>query len=104
MPSRDVRHSTATMEGARRLPGAMELASRFSVLPHALVVALRAAGRIDASRNNIEAGEMAHPVCFASKTKAARIKLPRTKATNPTICFIGGTISMVRCNPRKDRS
>jgi general secretion pathway protein M len=32
MPSRDVRHSTATMEGARRLPGAMEPASRFSVL------------------------------------------------------------------------
>ena len=27
-----------------------------------VVVALRAAGRIDASRNNIEAGEMAHPV------------------------------------------
>jgi hypothetical protein len=28
----DVHHSTATMEGARRLPGAMEPASRFSIL------------------------------------------------------------------------
>src|ERR1700733_16231093 len=35
----DVHHSTATMEGARRLPGAMEPASRFSLpgtAPHAL--------------------------------------------------------------------
>ena len=38
-----------------------------------------------------------------AKDKAPRTKGLRTKATNPMICFIGGTISMVRCNPRKAR-
>ena len=38
-----------------------------------------------------------------AKDQNARIKTPRTKATNPMNCCIGGTISMVRCNPHKDR-
>ena len=32
-----------------------------------------------------------------------KIKTPKTKTPNPMNCFIGGTISMVRCNPRKER-
>ena len=39
-----------------------------------------------------------------SKDKATKTKATKTKAMNPMNCFIGGTISMVRCNPRKDRS
>ena len=39
-----------------------------------------------------------------AKDQGARTRAPATKATkNPMNCFIGGTISMVRCNPRKDR-
>ena len=47
-------------EAMRMLEACGRGARRFRV--NYVVVALRAAGRIDASRNNIEAGEMAHPV------------------------------------------
>ena len=37
-----------------------------------------------------------------ARSRAEKIKTPKTKTPNPMNCFIGGTISMVRCNPRKD--
>ena len=37
------------------------------------------------------------------ETMATKTKATKTKASNPMNCFIGGTISMVLCNPRKDR-
>ena len=37
-----------------------------------------------------------------ARSRAERIKTPKTKTPNLMNCFIGGTISMAPCNPRKD--